>query len=170
MSFWNIFKNEENNDTFSSQLHKELSEHFPESNELKLEKIACFSGLLARVALVDLKRTSEERASIKNAISELTDYNQEDAEKICQIALEHVKELAGLEDHKYGQFLSDSCNNDEKMQILTALFAVAASDGNADNLESEEIRNITKSLKLEQKHFVAARATVAEHLGALKKN
>ena len=50
------------------------------------------------------------------------------------------------------------------------LFSVAASDGNADNLESEEIRTISKGLGLEHKHFVAARMSVKEYLGSLKNN
>ena len=75
-----------------------------------------------------------------------------------------------MEDHKYTDPLNDMLTNEQRYKVLEGLFALAASDGNAEQLESEEIRIISKGLLLEHKHFISARATVLNSLGALKKD
>lgn len=168
MAFWDIFKTSEGEKNNNSSLHKKIENELTDQSEEELIKIACISGLLARVAHVDFVVTDGERESMHVALEEWTHLNKEEIHAICKIAVEEIKELAGIENHMYTRPLRDIMDHDERYEVLEACFAVAASDGTVENMESEEIRTIGKGLELTSKHFIAARATVAEKLGALR--
>ena len=114
---------------------------------------------------------ASEEAHIKTALKEISELEQSQSDALAALALKEIEQLAGKENHRYcyelNEVLGDQAEN-EKYQILLMLFAVAASDGVVESVESEEIRNITKALLLEHKHYISARATVAEKLKALQ--
>ena len=87
---------------------------------------------------------------------------------VSDIATNHIKEMAGLENHLYVKPLNELMNKDERFDTVKALFLIAASDGSVESVESEEIRLINKGLELSHQHFVAARAEVKDFLKTLK--
>ena len=151
-------------------LESKLRENFPNETEDKLSEIACLSGLLARVAFVDLNIEEAEKKRISFSLEKWIQLTPEIANKITHITCQEIEKLAGTENHLYTRFLKDNLPTNKRYQILEMLFSVAASDGNADNAESEEIRIISKGLGLEHHHFIAARASVKDFLGSLKGN
>lgn len=167
MSFWKKFieKTEENN---QSSLHNELKEELSALNENEIIEVTCIAGLLARVAYVDFDLDPEELKHINEILTEWTDLEENLVSKISQTAVKHIKELAGLENHLYVYPLRDILDRDARYKIVEALFAIAAADGNVENIESEEIRLINTGLELSNQHFLAARAKVIQKLGALK--
>lgn len=168
MAFWDTFKQEKNKNSNLSRLHQKISELLPNHSENDLIKVACIAGLLARIAYVDLKIEKGEVETMKTALKEWSNLDELMVEAIVNLSVDEIKDLAGLENHKYCHPLNDILDNDEKFKLLTSLFAVAAGDGSVESMESEEIRVITKGLLLEHKHYIAARATVLEKLKALK--
>ena len=170
MTFWDIFKNKNISSTSRlSGLHEKLSSELPNAAEDELIEIACIAGLLARVAYVDFDIDTREIYSMKNILLEWTDLPDKDIDAIVHLAIEEIKELAGLENHKYCHPLNDILSNDQKYGLLKALFAVAASDHHVEQIENEEIRVICRGLRLQHNYYVSARASVLEKLGALKK-
>ena len=131
-------------------------------------ELACVSGLLARVAFVDLDIDQSERSQIQQSITKWLSLEQDLAMKITDLVCEETENLAGTENHLYANYLRDHLPESKRYSILEMLFAVATSDGNADNQESEEIRTISKGLGLEHKHFISARASVKDFLGSLR--
>lgn len=140
--------------------------HINDDNELL--KITGMAGLLARVAFSDSEIDNKEIQSIEKALLQWTSISAEQTKDIAQMILNAYKELAGIENHQYTDALFRLLNEDERYEFLEVLFEVAASDQNVDNIESEEIRVITKGLRLSHRHFISARAKVLEHLKALK--
>ena len=57
----------------------------------------------------------------------------------------------------------------ERYSLVKALFSIAASDGSVDESESEEIRVICMSLRLQHQDFISARASVLDKIRALKR-
>ena len=170
MAFWDIFKsNESEIQEEHSSLHTKISKKLENKSEKEIIVITCMAGLLARVAFVDLNIDKNEIESMHNALKEFTDLDELEIDIIVNIAIEDMKNLAGIENHTYLDPLNDQLSNQEKFNFVKALFAVAASDSSVENKEAEEIKIITNGLKLEQKHFLAAKATVLEFLKALKK-
>lgn len=170
MTFWKFIEKSFNQSSNKSlgTLESKLKHEFPEFEELKLAEIACISGLLARVAFVDLNIEQSERINIKKSLMKWLSVSEDLANKLTEITCSETETLAGTENHCYTQFLKENLPESKRYQILEMLFSVAASDGTADNSESEEIRIITKGLGLEHKHFVSARVSVKEFLGSLK--
>jgi uncharacterized tellurite resistance protein B-like protein len=169
MNFWDFFKSPDKETKKNlSRLHDKLAALFPQDDEEDIVKMACMAGLLARVAYCDLDLNDNEVIRMKELLKQFTFLDAEHSEKVVETALEEIKDLSGLENHKYCPPLNNLLDNQQRYQLLESLFAVAASDGEVSGQESEEIRNISKGLLLEHKHFISARATVSEKLGILK--
>lgn len=169
MNFWDFFKSSDQETKKNlSRLHEKLEAFFPEDNEEEIVKMACMAGLLARVAYCDLELDDNEVQRMQELLKQFTFLDEKQTEKVVKTAVEDIKDLSGLENHKYCPPLNDLLDNHQRYQVLESLFAVAASDGQVSSEESEEIRNISKGLLLEHKHFISARATVSEKLGVLK--
>lgn len=174
MKFWDFFKAPAQNEKQSlSRLHDKIEALFPEKNkngdEEEIVILACEAGLLARVAYTDFDLDEAEKLQMKQHLQDFAGLSLEEARAVAELAIEEIKDLAGLENHKYAHPLVELLDNDRRYQLVMALFAIAASDGEVSEKESEEIRQINTSLNLEHKHFIAARASVKERLGVLKK-
>tara|TARA_B100001971_G_scaffold215182_1_gene259232 strand:- start:178720 stop:179226 length:507 start_codon:yes stop_codon:yes gene_type:complete len=167
MSFWKKFVDNGKDDNLSS-LQKELANSLAELSEEQQVEVTCIAGLLARVAYVDFELDPNELVEIKKILKQWTDYTDDLVELIANTAVKHIKDLAGLENHLYVYPLRDILDRDTRFKIVEALFAIAAADGNVENIESEEIRMINTGLELSNQHFIAARAKVIQKLGALK--
>ncbi|MBT6326785.1 MAG: TerB family tellurite resistance protein [Bdellovibrionales bacterium] len=167
MAFWDLFKTAEIGNDYSSNLHKKLADLLPGKNEEELTKIACISGIFSRIILADMTIEDDEITSMKSSLKSWTSLDQKEIDTITKIAVEEVKNLAGIENHKYCGPLNELLDKNERHQLLIALFGLAASDGNACHNETEEIRLLTKSLLLDHRYFISARATVLDKLGIL---
>lgn len=167
MSFWDIFTGKTESKSIS-KLQSSILEKFPSYSEEKRILLTCLAGLCARVAYVDFEICPKEKDATVASLKKWMELNNQEAEFVATHALDEVKELSGIEPRKYCTALNDFLDNTQKLHVLETLFQVSAADGNVEQHESEEIRIITTGLLLEHKHFIAARATVAEYIGALK--
>ncbi len=168
MKLWSVFFPPEDSDKSINSIHTKLNEELPQKEEKGLVTIACIAGLLARVAYSDLQIHDTEAEAIKRGLKEFTDLSNEEISVLSKIAQQEIKELVDHEHHLYVRPLNDLLSKEEKLKILRALFAVAAADGKVENLESEEIRRITKALLLSHDDFIQAKLTVKDKIGALK--
>lgn len=170
MKFFDLFhhKNDQNRENNYGRLYDKLSRVFGNTNELEMLKCACVAGLLARVAYVDFKIDPKEKLFINSALKGWTNFSEKEIEIISQIAIDEIKDLAGLENHKYCHYLNEILDNDEKYDLIETLFAIAGSDETVNVNEIEEIRSINNCLRLEHKHFISAQATVLKKIESLK--
>jgi uncharacterized tellurite resistance protein B-like protein len=170
MKFFDVFKarNYSSNENIYGKLYEKLSLELGQNNEKEILKCACIAGLMARVAYIDFKVNPKEKLFFHSALKNWTNFSNSEITLISEIAIEQIKELAGLENHKYCQYLNEILSNDEKYDLLESLFALSASDEIVQGDEIEEIRLIYKGLRLEHKHFLSAKATVLNKIGALK--
>lgn len=168
MNFFKYFKDEkQENIRKYSQLYEKVQASFPRFSETELLITSCVAGLMARVAYVDFHLDKSEVEKMHEILSSFQLTRQFNAEAIVQMAITHIKDMAGLENHLYVHPLNDVLSKDEKYEIIQLLFLIAASDGSVDGIESEEIRIINKGLELSSQHFLAARAQVAKYLKSL---
>jgi uncharacterized tellurite resistance protein B-like protein len=169
MSIFNFFKNENKDEVQKyNKLYSSLQVEFPNLAEKELVITSCIAGLLARVAYVDFHLATEEVEKMDDILNKWGFCFDVQASDVAQMAIKHIKEMAGLENHLYVHPLKNHLSVDDRYRVLQSLFLIAASDGNVDGIESEEIRLITKGLELSNQHFLAARAEVAKYLTALK--
>lgn len=168
MGFWDLFKVEKAQEQYVSRLHEKIGQLLPDYDEKDLLKDACISGLLARVAYQDFDVHEGEIEEMEKALGQWTNLGQEEIKAIVKLSLEEIKDLSGIQNHKYCHPLNEILDNEKKFEIIKMLFAVAGGDGTVSEQEAEEIRLITTGLRLEHKHFISAKATVMDKLGALK--
>jgi uncharacterized tellurite resistance protein B-like protein len=169
MNFWDIFTKKDEKKSICS-LRQKIIDRFPNDDENRQILLASISGLCARVAYIDFEVCLKETKAISDALIKWMELDVEEAEFVANLAISEVKELAGLDNRNYCTALNDILDNNQKLHLLETLFQISAADGHVEQNESEEIRIISKGLLLEQKHFIAARATVAEYIGALRSN
>lgn len=174
MSFWNKIKSaiseSGKKDPKSINLKDRISQLFNEEDksEDELIKMTCIAGLLAKVAYEDFEIHPNEKENMLAALKKWTQLEDKTIQAITDLAIDEIKTLSGIEDHLYSWELIEKTKVPERYQILESLFQVAAADGAVDNQESETIRQIALGLRLEHKHFISARASVKDHISALK--
>lgn len=164
-----IFGKAKTSSDFTSRLHKKVDTLFPGKPAEEIILATCVAGLMARVAYADLVINDNEKDSMKKALTHLSTLTSEEVDAITTLAIDEIKDLAGLENHLYCRPISENLSEMERFNILKALFQLAASDGGASHQEGEEIRQVCTGLLLEHKHFIAARAGVLDKLDSLKK-
>ena len=150
------FEPDNNNGT----LYNKLSEFLPEVDQEELLKLACISGLLARIAYADLEIVSGEEESIKKSLRVWGNISDNEIQAVVTLVVTETKNLAGLENHKYCSPLIEILSETERFELLKSLFRIAAGDGNISNLESEEIRSISTGLGLTHRFYIAAKVAV----------
>ncbi len=170
MSFFDFFKTNQNNSPQLGKLHEKIVHKFPEIEEVEQTKLACISGLLARVAHSDFNVHPDEIEEIKKSLSLFNFLTESQIEFVTNVAIDMIIELSGLENHMYCHPLVEIMKPNERFEVLRMCFAIAASDNSVEESECEEIRQITSSLCLEHKDFIAAKIEVASKLKALKKD
>lgn len=152
-----------------NNLYDRFREEFPNESEDALILFSCVAGLMARVAHVDFEITDSEKEHMKNALIHWMKIENKKAEILTLISLEELKNLQGMDTRKFCTPLVETTNVDTRFEVLEALFELAAADGEVSNDESNEISFIAKTLNLENKYFIAARANVKDYLTNLKK-
>lgn len=149
-------------------LFESLQKEFPAISEENLVLTSCVAGLMARLANTDFHLDPKEIEQMKTNLKDWQIDEQIDQDVVVKMAVDHIQELAGLENHLYVYPLKTRLSKEQRYKVLQSLFLVAASDGTVDNIESEEIKLICHGLELSSQHFIAARAEVIEFINALR--
>ena len=166
MGLLDFFKTEEETQKYS-ELHNKIKEEYPELDEKSLILTGCMAGLMARVAYVDFDLDPKELEQMPLLMDKCELPKEIDSKNLVKIAVDHIEQMAGLENHLYVHPLRDLLSKDDRFKLVRSLFCLAASDGSVDGVEAEEIRTIVKGLELSNQHYLAARAEVSEFLKAL---
>jgi len=151
-----------------SKLYDSLQLEFPDLEEEQLVITSCIAGLMARVAYTDFDLDEKEVEQMRKNLVDWKVSDKISQDQVVDMAVKHIKEMAGLENHLYVHPLKKFLTKDERYKVVQSLFLVAASDGSVENIESQEIKLITKGLELSTQHFLAARAEVVEFINALR--
>lgn len=118
--------------------------------------------------ITDFNVCQREKTEMERILKEVTNLNEEEAKHITDYSLKMMKELSGLDTRSYCTPLVEIFSQTERYKVLKALFAIAAADGEVDNVESNEISYIANALVLEKKYFLSAQADVKEYLKTLQ--
>ncbi len=140
-------------------------------DELPAERatyIAAFAFILGRVANADLEISDEEVAEMERIVERLGGLPEEQAVLVVQIAKSQHKLFGSTESFIVTQEFNRIATRAQKQALLHCLFAVSSSDQSISVMEDNEIRAITKELRLDHSDFIAARSIYREHLSVLK--
>jgi uncharacterized tellurite resistance protein B-like protein len=131
-------------------------------DEGELRKMALAAGLMAHIANVDGIVADGESKAMAEAIQEGWGLNEVGAHLVAAIAV--TKTAADLDFFRLTREFYSATQPDERREFARVLFRVAAADGNVSFDETEEIRGITRILKLTHKQFIDAKLTIPSDL------
>lgn len=130
--------------------------------------VAAFAYLLGRVAQADLGVGDEERRVMRQLVAEEGQLASEEADTVVAVALDDVGRFAGTHNLSVTREFESLATPAEKLGLLRCLFAVSAADDAVEIREDNEIRRVSRELRIEHADFVRARAEVRAHLVVLR--
>jgi uncharacterized tellurite resistance protein B-like protein len=137
-------------------------------SEGDIQLITGFAGLLGKVAYADMEISKVEIDRIRAVLSGLEHVNRNQADLIIELLGRHSARLFSIEDFIYIRLLNGILDKPGKMDLLKALFKVAAADQSVSAEEDASIWTAAKGLKLSHRDFISVRSEFAKHLDVLK--
>ena len=130
--------------------------------------VAAFAYLLARVAGVDSHITPDEMDLMHRMVQREADLSDEESAAVVDLALGEASRFAGTHNLEVTREFFTLSLPAQRLGLLRCLFAISAADDSVVTAEDNEIRRISRELKIEHADFIQARAEVREHLAVLK--
>ncbi len=126
------------------QVLKSLFEHpqrdSEESHRRSLRLVA--AALLVETARADFNEDTTELAKLAQLLSTSLQLEEKEVQKLVTAAQERVEEATSL--YEYTRVINDHCSADQKLQLVSAMWAVAYADGNVDKYEEHLIRQVAE--------------------------
>ena len=153
MSFWKqlqtLIKSNFDQKELSDQVSSETETHF-----------AC-AILLVEVARSDFDVSPEEVATIQQVLQKLYSVNEAHSQKLVATAIKHVEELTCL--HDFTKTLDSAFSNQEKENLITALWQVAYADGILHDHETHWIKRIGDLLHVQRSYIFKCKEKALQH-------
>jgi uncharacterized tellurite resistance protein B-like protein len=134
-----------------SQVHLDLPEE-------ELWKLSLAGGLMARVSHVDRVVTEEETNTMLQSLQQNWDLSEEAAIIVVEVAISDV--ATNMDYFRLAREFFSCTTEQERVQFLDVLFAVADADGRVSHEEIEQIRLISRHLKLTHQQFIDAKLKI----------
>jgi uncharacterized tellurite resistance protein B-like protein len=131
--------------------------------------VAAFAYLLGRVAAADHEVSDEEKRLMIQLVAEESGLPVNEASAVVTLALDEFRRFGGTHNLIVAREFASIATHDECLALVRCLFAVSAADLSVQVREDNEIRQISRELKIEHGDFVKARADVRDHLAVLKR-
>lgn len=126
--------------------------------ETELRKLSLAGGLMAQVAFVDREVTEGEREAMAAALQNIWDLSTEQAALVVEVAESEISKHLDL--YRLAREFYKVTSEEMRRRFLEVLFSVARGDGELSSHEIEEIRSISKILKMTHKQFIQAKTSV----------
>jgi uncharacterized tellurite resistance protein B-like protein len=123
-----------------------------------LRTLSLAGGIMAQIAQVNPDVTEPEVATMADALQTHWHLAPEQAAFVAEVAVSETASL--LDQHRLARQFANVTSPQERAEFLDVLFAVAAADGEASYAEIEEIRRISRSLKLSHEQFIEAKLKI----------
>jgi uncharacterized tellurite resistance protein B-like protein len=120
-----------------------------------LRTLSLAGGMMAQIARVNPEISDGEFAAMVNALQTHWHLTTEQSAFVAEVAVSQTAHL--MDRHRLARQFASVCTPEERVEFLDVLFAVAAADGMASYKEIEEIRQISRSLKLSNEQFIEAK-------------
>ena len=130
--------------------------------EDKLYFICLFGTLMAAVANIDGHFDESEKKVLKKALSDQFDFKN----KELKISFEVISELTshGFDFHEVITELNNLTTYNEKISMIDCLLAIGGADGELSHDEAEEIRRISKAMRIPHKVFIGSKMRTLSRL------
>ena len=153
----------------ASDTIRKITEQLEEMDPDRAKYIASFAYLLGRVAHSDLSISEHETREMERIVERVAGLPEEQAILVVQIAKAQHALFGSTENFAVTQEFNRLASRAQKLALLGCLFAVSSSDRSISTIEDNEIRKVSRELRLDHSDFIAARSAYKEYLEVLKK-
>ena len=128
----------------------------------KLYFICLFGSLMAVVANADEHFNESEKKALEKVLFDRFDFKG----KELKILFEVISELAsqGFDYHEVTTELNNLTTYNEKVNMADCMLAIGGADGELSHDEAEEIRRITKAMRIPHKVFIESKMKILSRL------
>lgn len=130
--------------------------------------IAAFAYLLGRVAHADQHISGEETQAMERIIQERAHLPEEQAILTVHMAKSQNLLFGATENFLVTREFAKIASREEKIELLHDLYAVCSADRTISVVEDNEIRKISRELRLDHPDFVAVRLHYRDHLSVFQ--
>ena len=123
--------------------------------EDELRKLSLAGGLMARVAYADHDVQESEFDGMVAAMRDYWRISEMEATMVVEVAVSEISK--GMDYFRLAREFFIVTNQDERVSFIKALFAIASQHDGVSYQETEEIRSVSKLLKLTHKQFIEAK-------------
>jgi uncharacterized tellurite resistance protein B-like protein len=123
-----------------------------------LRKLSLAGALMARVAYVDREVSEGEFDAIADILEEKWGISPVQAALVAEAAVSQTDKTTDM--YTLARDFFDTTDEGERVRFLDVLFAVAEGDGFVTYEETEEIRLISKMLKMTHRQFINAKLKI----------
>jgi uncharacterized tellurite resistance protein B-like protein len=124
-------------------------------SEDELRKLSLAGGLMARVAYADHEVQEGEFDGMVAVIRDYWGISEMEATMVVEVAASEISK--GIDYYRLAREFFIITSQDERVSFIKALFAIASQHDGVSYQETEEIRSISKLLKLTHKQFIKAK-------------
>jgi len=130
--------------------------------------VALFASILSRVAHADLHMSEAEARTIEQIVQKVGHLNSEQALLVTEIAKFQNKLLGGVENYLITREFREVSSQEQCVELLEAMFAVAAAEEGISAEENQVIHQASDELGFSRTDFLAMRSQFKEALTVLK--
>jgi uncharacterized tellurite resistance protein B-like protein len=141
-------------------------EHMPPE---QAKYLASFAYVLARIANADLSIDASETAEMEKIVHRVAGLSDAEAVLVVQIAQSQARNLGGTQDYLVTRQFRMIANREQRADLLSCLYAVAAADGTIRGEESAEIAKIGEELGFTRAEVNSLRSEYREKLAEFQR-
>ena len=117
---------------------------------------------MAAVANIDGHFDESERKSLKKILSGRFDFKGKELKILFEVILESASH--GFDFHEVTTELNNLTSYNERVNITDCMLAIGGADGELSHDEAEEIRRITKAMRIPHKVFIESKMKTLSRL------
>jgi uncharacterized tellurite resistance protein B-like protein len=152
----------------SARLLELVRRELPDADDATCLVVTAMAGLLGAVAYADRDYTDAEELRVRAELARVQGMTERGTDAICGALRAHIVEVSTVETPRYCRALMEFGDRDLRYEILGVLVEVAAADGRISAVETNMLRQLTKSLGLSQDDYTALQARYRERLSVLE--
>jgi uncharacterized tellurite resistance protein B-like protein len=130
--------------------------------------VAAFAYVLSRVAQADFEISEEESREMERIVRERGHLPEDQALLVVEIAKAQSRLFGGTENFLVTREFAGLAGEQERLDLLDCLFAVAAAEGGISSAEEAQVRQIASELGFTHAQFVEARGAWSSQRNVLK--
>ncbi len=149
-------------------LRANVARELPGADTETVTVVTSMVGLLGAVAYADRNYSTEEEARVREELGRVQGMSAAGIDAICKVLREHIVEISTVQIPRFARALLELADHELRREVLSALIDLAAADSSVSVVETNLLRQITKSLGLSQQDYVELQARHRDVLEALK--